>query len=101
MTKLKRRTLQKENYGTTAEDSAERFVVYGLRGEVLLDKVRAVRWPEPGSTGGSIRVFFLDGTERHCQVDVERTGSAADAAMTQPSASGTRHLTPDSEGTGA
>ena len=37
----------------------------------------------------------------HCQVDVERTGSAADEAMTQTSDSDTRHLTPDLEGTGA
>ncbi len=36
---------------------------------------------------------------RHCQVDVERTGSAADEAMTQTSDSDTRHLTPDPEGT--
>ena len=38
---------------------------------------------------------------RHCQVDVERIGSAADEAMTQTSDSGTRHVTPDPEGTGA
>ena len=37
----------------------------------------------------------------HCQVDVERTGSAADEAMTQTADSDTRHLTPDPEGTGA
>ena len=38
---------------------------------------------------------------RHCQVDVERTGSAADEAMTQTSDLDTRHLTPDPEGLGA
>ncbi len=37
----------------------------------------------------------------HCQVDVERTGSAADDAMTQTSDSATRHLTPNPEGPGA
>ena len=40
-----------------------------------------------------------DAYSGHCQVDVERTGSAADEAMTQPSDLDTRHLTPDPEGT--
>ena len=35
----------------------------------------------------------------HCQVDAERTGSAAGEATPQPSALDTRHLTPDTEGT--
>ena len=38
---------------------------------------------------------------QHCRVDVERTGFAANEAMTQTSDSDTRHLTPDPEGTGA
>ena len=37
----------------------------------------------------------------HCQVGVERTGSAADETMTQTSDSDTRHLPPDAEGPGA
>ncbi len=36
---------------------------------------------------------------RHCHVDVERTGSAAGEATTQPSELDTRHLTPVTEGT--
>ena len=37
----------------------------------------------------------------HCQVDVERTGSAADGARMQPSDSDTRHLPPDPKGSRA
>ena len=37
---------------------------------------------------------------RHCQVDVEQPGSFSDEAVTQSFDSGTRHLTPDTEGLG-
>ena len=40
-----------------------------------------------------------DNPKWHCQVDVEQTDSAADEAITQPPDLGTRHLTPDAEGT--
>jgi len=42
---------------------------------------------------------YLNGEllEGHCQLDVEQAGCASDAAMIHAAASGTRHLTPDTE----
>ena len=74
----------------------------------LLSRVRgrshATRVPARSTVGAGTRgsyVGFRPHPRGHCQVDVERTGSASNEAMTQPSDSDTRHLTPDPEGTRA
>ena len=54
-------------------------------------------WVRKPTTSEQLYIDF-DG---HCQVDVERTGSAADGAMMQPSDSDTRHLPPDPKGSRA
>ena len=56
-----------------------------------------------GPTLGDLSDAYLQDYQvrRHCQVDVERTGSAADGAMMQPSDSDTRHLPPDPKGSRA
>ena len=56
-----------------------------------------------GDTEGGLRKDprRRDNSCWHCQVDVKRRGSAADAAMTPPFDSDTHFLTPRSESTGA
>ena len=41
---------------------------------------------------------FASTPDGHCQVDIERAGSAAGEATTQPSELDTRHLEPNAEG---
>ncbi len=85
-------------------------------GDALIDSKRPVLWMGHGHRSSLEAMKYLrrwldlevlplrlvdERFYRHCQVDVERTCSAADAAMTQLSDSDTRHLPPNPEGPSA